>query len=55
MNEPTDSQCAAKDTPSQWSEMELRAIDAWAAEQEDLPSRSEAVHRLVELRLKVKK
>ena len=49
MKEPTDSQYAAKDAPPQWSEMELRAIDAWAAEQEDLPSRSEAIRRLVEL------
>src|SRR6266576_2249455 len=35
MSEPTDSQCAAKDAPPQWSEMELRAIDAGAAEQEE--------------------
>jgi len=54
MSEPTDSQCAAKDAPPQWSEMELRAIDAWAAEQEDLPSRSDAIRRLVELGLRAK-
>ncbi len=52
MSEPTDSQCAAKDAPPQWSEMELTAIDAGAAEQEDLPRRSDAIRRLVELGLR---
>ena len=30
-------------------------IDAWAARQDDAPTRSEAIRRLVELGLKVKK
>jgi hypothetical protein len=29
-------------------------VDAWAAHQPDMPSRSEAIRRLVELGLKVK-
>lgn len=34
---------------------ELRAaVDMWAAKQDDAPSRSEAIRRLVELGLKVK-
>ena len=34
---------------------ELRkSVDAWAAKQEDLPGRSEAIRRLVELGLKAK-
>ncbi len=36
--------------------VELRAnVDAWAADQEDEPGRSEAIRRLVELGLKAKK
>jgi hypothetical protein len=31
------------------------AVDAWATNQADEPSRSEAIRRLVELGLKVKK
>jgi hypothetical protein len=35
---------------------EMRAaVDAWAAAQDDEPGRSEAIRRLVELGLKVKK
>jgi hypothetical protein len=35
---------------------QLRAdVDAWAAEQDDEPGRSEAIRRLVELGLRVKK
>jgi hypothetical protein len=35
---------------------ELReTVDAWAAEQDDQPGRSEAIRRLVELGLKAKK
>jgi hypothetical protein len=33
----------------------IATVDAWAAGQEDAPSRSEAIRRLVELGLKVKK
>jgi hypothetical protein len=34
---------------------ELRkSVDAWAAKQEDLPRRSEAIRRLVEIGLKAK-
>jgi Arc/MetJ-type ribon-helix-helix transcriptional regulator len=32
----------------------LRAVDQWRRKQDDLPNRSEAVRRLVELGLKVK-
>jgi hypothetical protein len=31
------------------------AVDAWAAQQDDEPGRSEAIRRLVEIGLKVKK
>jgi hypothetical protein len=31
------------------------AVDKWAAQQEDKPGRSEAIRRLVEIGLKVKK
>jgi hypothetical protein len=31
------------------------AVDAWAAKQDDEPGRSEAIRRLVEIGLKVKK
>jgi hypothetical protein len=31
------------------------AVDAWAAAQDDVPGRSEAIRRLVELGLSVKK
>jgi hypothetical protein len=35
---------------------EMRAaVDAWAAAQDDVPGRSEAIRRLVELGLRVKK
>jgi hypothetical protein len=35
---------------------DLRAtVDAWAAKQEDVPGRSEAIRRLVEIGLKAKK
>jgi len=34
-----------------WHEPALAAIDAWRARQPDLPSRSEAIRRLVELGL----
>jgi hypothetical protein len=35
---------------------EMRAaVDAWATKQDDAPGRSEAIRRLVELGLKVKK
>jgi hypothetical protein len=33
----------------------IQMVDAWRRKQEDLPSRSEATRRLVELGLKVKK
>jgi hypothetical protein len=33
----------------------MAALDAWSARQEDAPSRSDAIRRLVELGLKVKK
>jgi metal-responsive CopG/Arc/MetJ family transcriptional regulator len=33
----------------------LKAVDKWRAKQEDLPSRSEAIRRLVEMGLKAKK
>jgi hypothetical protein len=33
----------------------IAAVDAWAAEQDDEPGRSEAIRRLVELGLKAKK
>jgi Ribbon-helix-helix protein, copG family len=33
----------------------MTALDAWAARQEDKPSRSEAIRRLVELGLKARK
>lgn len=36
--------------PSSW----MRAIDAWRRKQDDLPSRSEAIRRLVTLGLTVK-
>jgi metal-responsive CopG/Arc/MetJ family transcriptional regulator len=32
----------------------MASVDAWAAEQDDKPSRSEAIRRLVELGLKAK-
>jgi hypothetical protein len=32
----------------------MAALDAWSARQEDAPSRSEAIRRLVEMGLKVK-
>jgi hypothetical protein len=34
-----------------WHEPDLAAIDEWRRRQDDLPSRSEAIHRLVELGL----
>ena len=33
----------------------LKSVDKWRAKQEDKPSRAEAIRRLVELGLKVKK
>jgi hypothetical protein len=33
---------------------EVRAIDEWRRKQDDLPSRSEAIRRLVDLGLKAK-
>jgi hypothetical protein len=33
----------------------LAKVDAWAAKQDDVPSRSEAIRRLVEIGLKAKK
>ena len=33
----------------------MAALDAWAAHQEDAPTRSEAIRRLVEIGLKAKK
>jgi hypothetical protein len=33
----------------------IAALDAWAASQDDAPTRSEAIRRLVELGLKAKK
>jgi hypothetical protein len=38
-----------------WAEETVAAIEAWAAKQEDNPSRAEAIRRLVELGLTVKK
>ena len=37
-----------------WHEPVLEAIDEWRRQQPDLPSRTEAIRRLVELGLKVK-
>jgi hypothetical protein len=37
-----------------WQEPDLAAIDEWRRVQMDLPSRTEAIRRLVELGLKVK-
>jgi hypothetical protein len=37
-----------------WSEEAIRGIDEWRRQQDDLPGRSEAIRRLVELGLKVK-
>jgi hypothetical protein len=33
----------------------IASLDAWSADQEDQPSRAEAIRRLVELGLKAKK
>jgi len=33
----------------------IASVDAWAASQDDAPTRSEAIRRLVELGLKAKK
>jgi metal-responsive CopG/Arc/MetJ family transcriptional regulator len=41
--------------PVMMSADEVEAIDEWRRKQPDLPSRSEAIRRLVELGLKVKK
>ena len=38
-----------------WPEETVATIDAWAASQDDEPSRSEAIRRLVEIGLKAKK
>ena len=40
--------------PIMMSDSDVAAIDAWRRKQEDLPSRSEAIRRLVELGLKAK-
>jgi tRNA G37 N-methylase TrmD len=40
--------------PVMMSAGEVAAIDAWRRKQEDLPNRSEAIRRLVELSLKAK-
>ncbi len=40
--------------PVMMAATEVAAIDAWRRRQEDLPSRSEAIRRLVELGLKVR-
>jgi hypothetical protein len=40
--------------PVMMAATEVAAIDAWRRKQDDLPSRSEAIRRLVELGLKVK-
>jgi hypothetical protein len=41
--------------PVMMSADDVSAIDEWRRKQEDLPGRSEAIRRLVELGLKVKK
>ena len=41
--------------PVMMAATEVAAIDAWRRKQDDLPSRSEAIRRLVELGLKAKK
>jgi hypothetical protein len=53
MVRPTDDR---KDTTLQMrvSDTFLKTVDAWRRRQEDLPSRSEAIRRLVELGLKTK-
>jgi hypothetical protein len=38
-----------------WQESELTAVDNWRRKQEDLPSRPEAIRRLVQLQLGLKK
>jgi hypothetical protein len=40
--------------PVMMAATEVAAIDAWRRKQDDLPSRSEAIRRLVELGLKAK-
>ena len=40
--------------PVMMSTKEVDAIDAWRRKQDDLPSRSEAIRRLVQLSLKAK-
>ena len=40
--------------PVMMSIEEVDAIDAWRRKQEDLPSRSEAIRRLVQLSLKAR-
>jgi hypothetical protein len=37
-----------------WQERDLAAIDEWRRRQRDLPSRTDAIRRLVELGLKAK-
>ena len=41
--------------PVMMTATDVAAIDAWRRRQEDLPSRSEAIRRLVEIGLKAKK
>jgi hypothetical protein len=47
MNEPMDQRIPLVTTRAQF-----RAIDAWRRRQDDLPSRSEAIRRLIERGLK---
>jgi hypothetical protein len=50
------AQRALADSPNpQWTEYEMRSVDEWIARQDVKLDRSEAIRRLVELGLKVKK
>jgi hypothetical protein len=50
------AQRALSDSPNpQWTEYEMRSVDEWIARQDVKLDRSEAIRRLVELGLKVKK
>jgi hypothetical protein len=40
--------------PTRFEPGTIKAIDAWRRKQDDLPSRSEAIRRLVQLSLKAK-
>jgi hypothetical protein len=48
-------QPAARDAGGALSEQFLRMVDDWRRSQVDLPSRAEAIRRLVELAAKIKK